>query len=57
VNTDARPQMVWTALGEVQVAVTGEGPVLLAIHGQPGGYDQALALARIATALTDPHER
>ena len=40
--------MVWTALGEVQVAVTGEGPVLLAIHGQPGGYDQALALARIA---------
>ena len=40
--------MVWTALGEVQVAVTGEGPVLLAIHGQPGGYDQALALARVA---------
>jgi len=39
--------MVWTALGEVQVAVTGEGPVLLVIHGQPGGYDQALALARI----------
>ena len=40
--------MVWTALGPVQVAVVGDGPVLLAIHGQPGGYDQALALARIA---------
>ena len=40
--------MVWTALGPVQVAVAGDGPVLLASHGQPGGYDQALALARIA---------
>jgi pimeloyl-ACP methyl ester carboxylesterase len=40
--------MVWTALGPVEVTTTGEGPALLAIHGQPGGHDQALALARIA---------
>lgn len=39
--------MVWTALGPVQVAVAGDGPALLVIHGQPGGYDQALALGRI----------
>lgn len=47
-HTDARAQMVWTAMGPVQVAVTGDGPALLVVHGQPGGYDQALALARIA---------
>lgn len=35
-------------MGPVEVAVVGDGPALLAVHGQPGGYDQALALARVA---------
>ena len=49
---DARPQMVWTALGPVEVALAGDGPAVLVVHGQPGGYDQALSLS---TALGPDH--
>jgi len=39
-----RPDLVWTERGAVEVAFRGDGPPLLCIHGQPGGYDQALML-------------
>ena len=39
---------VETPLGAVEIAVTGEGPAVLAIHGAMGGYDQSLLLARSA---------
>ncbi|UCE09864.1 MAG: alpha/beta hydrolase [Candidatus Thorarchaeota archaeon] len=31
-----------TALGLMEYALVGDGPVLLVIHGAPGGYDQGL---------------
>ena len=37
-------QVVETAAGPVEYAVRGEGPVLLSVHGGPGGYDQGLAI-------------
>lgn len=40
-----RPDLIWTERGPVEVALRGEGPALLCIHGQPGGYDQGLMLA------------
>lgn len=47
-----RPARIETALGPVEVAEAGEGPVLLALHGGMGGYDQGLILA--AAILGDP---
>jgi pimeloyl-ACP methyl ester carboxylesterase len=38
------PQVATTAKGPVEYARIGEGPVILAIHGGPGGYDQGLLL-------------
>ncbi|NMB79423.1 MAG: alpha/beta hydrolase [Methanomicrobiales archaeon] len=35
---------VTTAKGTVEYARTGQGPVVLAIHGGPGGFDQGLLL-------------
>ena len=35
-----------TARGTVEYQMAGEGPVVLMIHGGPGGYDQGMALAR-----------
>jgi len=40
----AHSQIVTTAKGPVEYARIGEGPVVLAIHGGPGGYDQGLLL-------------
>lgn len=37
-------QVVTTAKGPVEYARTGEGPVVLCVHGGPGGYDQGLLL-------------
>jgi len=31
-----------TSVGPIEYALQGEGPVLLLIHGAPGGYDQSL---------------
>jgi pimeloyl-ACP methyl ester carboxylesterase len=42
----ARPVLVRTARGPVECAVRGDGPALVVVHGQPGGFDQALAWAR-----------
>lgn len=35
-----------TAWGDVEAVVRGDGPPVLVFHGAPGGYDQALLLAR-----------
>jgi pimeloyl-ACP methyl ester carboxylesterase len=40
----AKKQTVTTAKGPVEYATIGEGPVVLAIHGGPGGYDQGIML-------------
>lgn len=40
------PQMVRTNRGNVEAAVWGEGPAVLALHGAMGGYDQGVLLAR-----------
>lgn len=45
-SLDARASVLGTARGEVQVAREGEGPPVLASHGGPGGFDQALAYCR-----------
>ncbi len=39
-------EVVKTAWGDVEAVVRGEGPAVLVFHGAPGGYDQALLLAR-----------
>ncbi|MEI8366190.1 MAG: hypothetical protein WCF65_07200 [Parachlamydiaceae bacterium] len=31
-----------TSLGPIEYALHGQGPVVLAIHGTPGGYDHSL---------------
>ncbi|MCQ1538112.1 alpha/beta hydrolase [Methanocalculus taiwanensis] len=40
----ANPHIAKTAKGPIEYARIGEGPVVLAIHGGPGGYDQGLLL-------------
>ena len=40
----ANPHIAETAKGLIEYARIGEGPVVLAIHGGPGGYDQGLLL-------------
>lgn len=44
--------LVDTALGPVEVADSGHGPVLLMLHGTPGGYDQVFSLVK-ATGLAE----
>ncbi len=42
-------QVAETARGPIEYARVGrEGPVVLALHGTPGGYDQTLPLGRLA---------
>ncbi|MEW6388501.1 MAG: alpha/beta hydrolase [Thermodesulfobacteriota bacterium] len=38
------PQIVETAKGLMEYGEKGEGPVVLSVHGGPGGYDQGLGL-------------
>lgn len=40
------PRVVQTRLGPVEYADSGGGPVVLALHGAMGGYDQSALLAR-----------
>lgn len=35
-------EVVTTSLGEMEYVLKGDGPVVLMIHGAPGGYDQSL---------------
>ncbi len=37
-------QIAVTAKGKVEYALNGEGPVIMTVHGGPGGYDQGLIL-------------
>ena len=46
ISLDERAIEVQTARGPVQLARDGAGPPVLAIHGGPGGFDQALAYCR-----------
>lgn len=45
-SLDERATVLQTTQGEVQLARSGQGPPVLAIHGGPGGYDQGLAWCR-----------
>lgn len=40
------PTVVATALGPIELADSGAGPAVLAVHGAMGGHDQSLLLAR-----------
>lgn len=42
------PQLFRTTRGEVECALSGAGPAVLALHGAMGGFDQSLLLARAA---------
>lgn len=42
-SLDQRSEIIGTSRGDVQLARTGTGPPVLAIHGGPGGFDQGLA--------------
>jgi pimeloyl-ACP methyl ester carboxylesterase len=42
-SLDHRSTVLPTPHGDAQLARTGRGPQVLAIHGGPGGYDQGLA--------------
>ncbi|MGH7830700.1 MAG: alpha/beta fold hydrolase [Candidatus Binatia bacterium] len=42
-------QVVQTAKGPVEYAISGHGPAVLVIHGCPGGYDQGLVGTKLAT--------
>jgi pimeloyl-ACP methyl ester carboxylesterase len=43
---DPQVRTVQTRLGPVEVATSGTGPALLALHGAMGGWDQGILLAR-----------
>lgn len=46
-HLDAASTLIATRHGPVEVAVMGEGPAILVLHGAGGGYDQSLQLARM----------
>jgi pimeloyl-ACP methyl ester carboxylesterase len=43
----SRSQIIATTSGPVEYALTGEGPPVLVVHGDGGGYDQSLLAAQI----------
>ncbi len=45
-SNKCKPKEANTALGVVEYAEIGDGPVVLAVHGAMGGYDQSLILAQ-----------
>src|SRR3989338_38204 len=49
-SLEAGSQVIQTARGPVEYAEVGSGPVVLISHGAPGGYDEGVALARLAQA-------
>ena len=38
--------VITTPVGSIEYALVGEGPVIIAIHGAPGGYDQGIFAMR-----------
>lgn len=49
-NLTANGTVVATAVGPIEYAIAGEGPVLLVSHGGPGGYDQIEMMADLSEA-------
>jgi pimeloyl-ACP methyl ester carboxylesterase len=45
-SSQIAPQTAQTALGVVEYAEIGAGPMVVALHGAMGGYDQSLILAQ-----------
>ena len=50
------PKTTHTSHGAIEYATAGAGPVVLALHGGMGGYDQGLILARSALADTGRYQ-
>jgi len=50
VSSGERSAIAHTACGPIEYAEQGEGPVVLAMHGTPGGYDQISALGSEVSA-------
>lgn len=46
-HLEAGSHVVKTALGLVEYSVLGTGPTVLVAHGSPGGYDQAILVAKL----------
>jgi len=44
---EAASQTIDTSYGQVEYATEGEGPVVIAIHGGPGGFDQGLGIGKL----------
>jgi pimeloyl-ACP methyl ester carboxylesterase len=44
-RSQALSQLAMTAVGPVEYALQGQGPVVLIVHGSPGGYDHGIGLA------------
>ncbi len=44
---NAEPKTIETALGLIEYGDRGQGPVVLSVHGGPGGYDQGLGLSEV----------
>ncbi|GLV57789.1 alpha/beta hydrolase [Dictyobacter sp. S3.2.2.5] len=43
----AGSSLIETRLGPIEYSLSGEGPVVLIVHGSPGGYDMGQAFARL----------
>ena len=41
ISLNGNGKVVTTSLGEIEFVLKGSGPVLLVLHGAPGGYDQS----------------
>lgn len=48
------PRRIETGMGPVELALEGQGPAVLALHGGLGGFDQGLLLARAALGPAAP---
>jgi len=44
---NAEPRTINTAMGPIEYGDRGQGSVVLAVHGGPGGFDQGLGLAEV----------
>ncbi len=42
-----KPKIIDTKFGPIEYADRGDGPVVLSVHGGPGGFDQALGLIEV----------
>ena len=49
-NDELQPSLIGTSRGNVETAVWGEAPAVLALHGAMGGFDQGILLAKTAVS-------